>query len=233
MMGRGRAGARSILLLAGTTSLAQPADAGAWAIAEGVQQWFATISHETGDFGEVWRADDFTEYGLGDGWAVNAKVESEIRISDVYDDRSGFRLGLMKAFALTDRASFAVQASAIGGEAMDGLECVGGGFEVRAALGTSFPLFGREGFVNAEAARRSRGSCARNVVEIATGLEFAPDWNLTLKAWQEQGNGSRSAKAEASLSRSFGFLGVGLGWREEISGEFREKGWVVSARATF
>ena len=229
----GRAGARSVLLLAGAGALAQPAEAGAWAIAEGVQQWFANISRETGDFGEAWRADDFTEYGLGDGWVINAKVESEIRISDFYDDRSAFRLGVMKSFALTDRAAFAVQASFIGGEAMDGLECAGEGYELRAAIGTSFSLFGREGFVNTEAARRSRGSCDRDVIEVATGLEFAPDWNLTLKAWGEQGRDSRSAKAEVGLSRDFGVFSVGAGWREEISGEFEEKGWVLSARAAF
>ena len=229
----GRAGAHGFLLLAGAGSLAQPAEAGAWAIAEGEQQWFATVSRETGDFGEAWRADDFTEYGLGGGWAVNAKIESEIRIADFYDDRSGFRLGVMKSFALTDRAACAVQASFIGGEAMAGPECTGEGYELRAALGTSFSLFGREGFVNTEAARRSRGNCDRDVVEVATGLEFATDWNLTLKAWEERGEESRSAKAEASVIRDFGVFSVGAGWREEISGEFDEKGWVLLARATF
>ncbi len=229
----GRLGGRSILLLTGTAWLVQPAEAGAWAIGQGVQQWLASVSHETGDFGEAWRGDDSIEFGLGDGWTVNAKVESEIRLGDLYDDRSGFRLGVLKAFALTDRASFAVQASMLGGEAMDGPECAGEGYELRAAVGTSFSLLGREGYVNTEAAHRSRGSCDRQVVEIATGLEFATDWNLTLKAWQETGSDTRSAKAEAGISRDFGMFGVGVGWREEISGKFEEKGWVVSAQASF
>lgn len=111
MVGGRRATARGPLWLAGTTTLAQPAHAGAWAMAEGVQQWFAAVSHETGDLGEAWRADDFIEFGLGENWAINAKIESEIRISDIYDDRTGFQVGVLKAFALTDRASFAVQAS--------------------------------------------------------------------------------------------------------------------------
>lgn len=234
MVGGRRAGARGILLFAGSAALASPADAGAWAVGEGVQQWFATISRETGDFGEAWRADDFVELGLGGGWAVNAKIESQIRISDLYDDRSAFRLGVQKAFALNDRASFSFQASLLGGEAMEGLECQDSGYEARAAIGTSFSLFGREGFVNAEAGPRVRdGGCERTVAEIATGLEFAPDWNPTLKAWSEQGRGTRSAKAEAGLSRDFGPFSVGAGWREGISGEFEEKGWVVSAQARF
>lgn len=234
-MGWGRrAGARSILALASTAPLAQPAHAGAWSVAEGVQQWFATISHETSDFGEAWRADDFVELGLGDGWSVNTKLESEIRIGSTYDDRSAFRLGVQKAFALTDRASFAFGASYLGGEAMEGPECLGDGYEARAAIGTSFSLFGREGFVNVEAARRSRSdSCERSLVEVATGFEFVTDWNLTLKAWTERGDGARSTKAEAGVSRDFGNFAVGLGWREEISGEFEERGWVVSARAAF
>lgn len=233
MGGGRRAASRSLLLLAGTTSLAQPAHAGAWAMAEGVQQWFAAISHETGDFGESWRADDFIEFGLGGNWAVNAKIESEIRISDFYDDRTAAQIGVLKAFALTDRASFAVQASLLGGEAVEGPECQDAGLELRAALGTSFSLFGREGYVNAEAANRSRGDCERQIVEVAAGLEFAPKWNLTLKAWDERGSGSLSTKAEAGVSYDIDAYRIGLGWREEISGKFEEKGWVASFRATF
>ena len=232
MVGGRRAASRSLLLLAGTTSFAQPAHAGAWAMAEGVQQWFAGISHETGDFGESWRADDFIEFGLGGNWAVNAKIESEIRISDFYDDRSAFQVGVLKAFQLTDRASFALQASLLGGEAVEGPECQDSGLELRAALGTSFSLFGREGYINTEAANRTRGDCERQIVEIAAGLEFAPKWNLTVKAWDERGSGSLSTKAEAGISRDIGAFRIGLGWREEISGKFEEKGWVASLRAT-
>ena len=72
-------------------------------------------------------------------------------------------------------------------------------------------------------ARRARGACDRNAVEVAIGLEFAPDWNLMVKTWQEQDGGSQPAKAEAGISRDFGFLGVGVAWREEISGNSRKK----------
>jgi len=214
-------------------ALAPSANASAWALAEGVQQTFATISRESGDFGQSWRADDYTELGLGDGWALNAKIETNIRISDVYDDRSGFRFGLMKAFALGERGSVSVQASFLGGESLDGPECAGEGWEARAAVGTSFSLAGREGYVNLEAGRRFRGECERGVVEVATGLEFAPDWSLGVKAWQDGTTSAGSAKAEIAISRDFGPLALGVGWREEISGNFEEKGWLVSLSGSF
>lgn len=95
----GRAAARSILAFVGTAQLAQPAHAGAWSLPQGLHQWFATVSRETGDYGQAWRADDYVELGLGDGWGLNAKVETEIRIDTTYDDRSQYRVGLQKAFA--------------------------------------------------------------------------------------------------------------------------------------
>ncbi|MBK8838524.1 MAG: hypothetical protein IPO30_07440 [Hyphomonadaceae bacterium] len=78
-------------------------------------------------------------------------------------------------------------------------------------------------------ARRARGNCDRNAVEVATGLEFAPDWNLIIKAWQEQGGASQSAKAEAGISRDFGFLGVGVAWSEEISANSDCLSWISLA----
>jgi hypothetical protein len=81
----------------------------------------------------------------------------------------------MKSFALTDRAAFSVQASFIGGESLLQLdECQGDGYEVRAAIGTSFALLGREGFVNAQAGRRSRGDCERNLLGSQPGSSLRP-----------------------------------------------------------
>ena len=209
------------------------AHAGAWSLASGEQSWFATISRESGDFGQAWRADDFNETGLGGGWGFNVKVESEIRIGDTYDDRSGARFGVQKAFPIGERASFSLQASLLAGESLDGPECPGGGYEARAAIGTSFSRFGREGFVNVEAGHRVRHNCERNVLEFATGVEVAPGWNFGLKAWRDGQGVSESAKAEISTSYNFGEFAVGVGWREEISGNFNEKGWAVSASSRF
>lgn len=170
---------------------------------------------------------------MGDSWGLNFKAESEIRIGATYDDRSGARLGIQKAFALGDRGSIAIQASALLGESLDGVECEGEGYEVRAAIGSSFNLSGQEGFVNLESGHRTRSDCERSVTEAAIGYDFAPGWDFTLKAWTEGGGETRVAKAEASLMRAFWSLGIGVGWREEISGNFEEKGWLVNARVRF
>ena len=65
----GRTLLRGAILVATGGASAPVAEASAWAIAEGVTQTIATVSRETGDFGQSWRADDYAEYGLGDGWA--------------------------------------------------------------------------------------------------------------------------------------------------------------------
>ena len=198
-----------------------------------MQQWFVTISREEGDFGEAWRTDDYSELGLGDGWGFNAKFESQIRISDLYDDRSGVRLGVQKSFPLGERASFAFGAAALLGESLDGPECMGEGVEGRASIGTSFNFGGQEGYVSVEAGQRIRGDCERTVLEFGSGMTLAPALSLGFKTWSEGGAETGTAKAELALAYDFDFARVGVGWREEISGNFDEKGWVVSVRGTF
>lgn len=233
-MGGGTASVRWIFVISGVAPLAEPAVAGAWTQKAGEQQWIATVSHATGDFGETWRGDDYMEAGFGGGWGVNLKVEGEVRLAETLDDRTAFRAGLQKSFALGERASFSIIGSYLGGEALDGPECTSNGYEARAAVGTSFAIWGREGFVNGEAAWRARGEdCERGVVEAAAGVEFAPGWNLQVKAWREEGDGAFSAKAEAGVLYDFGAVAVGVGWREEISGEFDEKGAVLTGRMRF
>jgi hypothetical protein len=220
--------------MSGVAPLAEPAFAGAWTQEAGKQQWITTVSYATGEFGDAWRADDHIELGFGGGWGMNLKVEGEYRLAETFDDRMAFRAGMQKSFALGDRASFSVMASWLGGEALDGPECTSNGYEARTALGTSYAIGDREGFVNVEAAWRARGEdCERGVVEAAAGLDLSSNWTVQVKAWREEGDGALSAKAEASLLRDFGPFSVGLGWREEISGAFEEKGWLLSAEARF
>ena len=209
-------------MLATSRSLAPVAYAGAWSVPAGEQQWYATVSRETSDFGPAWRADDFADVGIGDGWQVVTKLESQISTGGTYNDRSGFRLGVQKAFAIDDRTSFSLLASCLGGESLDGAECAGSGYEVRAEIGTSFSVGGRNGFVNVEAGHRARDDCERNVFEVATGIEFAPSWNLGLKAWQDGGSAG-STKAELNLGYDLGFMAVGIGWGQEVFRELRGK----------
>jgi hypothetical protein len=141
---------------------------------------------------------------------------------------------MQKSFALGERAAVAVSASDLGGEALDGPECRSDGYEARTALGTSYAIGSREAFVNVEAAWRARGEdCQRGLIEAAAGVEFAPRWTALVTSWREEGDGALSTKVEASLIHDFGPVAVGLGWREEVSGAFDEKGWIVSARTMF
>ena len=78
----GRALRRGVLLAAAGGAIAPNAHAGAWALADGMQKWSATISREDGDFGQAWQTDDFSELGLRDGWGLTARFESQIRIGD-------------------------------------------------------------------------------------------------------------------------------------------------------
>jgi hypothetical protein len=221
-------------VVSGVAPLAEPAFAGAWTQQPGTQQAIVTVSREVSEFSEVWRSDGYSEFGFEGGWAANFKFETETRFGDFSGKRSSFRAGVQKSFAIGDRASFSVIASYLGGEAVDGPDCIGEGYEARAALGTSYPIGDREGFINVETAWRSRGDfCGRNLVEAAAGIEVFPKWQVIGKAWSEKGDGARSTKIEANLIRDFGDFSLGLGWREEISGQYEEKGWVLSAATTF
>jgi len=143
-------------------------------------------------------------------------------------------VGVKKSFAIGDRAAFALQATWLGGEALDGPECASQGYETRAAVGTSYSVGGFNGFVNVEAARKARGgACERIGLELAVGLDLAKDWRVLGKTWSERGDGAESAKVEASLCHDFGKYSAGLGNREEKSGAFKEKGFVVQVWAPF
>ncbi|HEV7691774.1 MAG TPA: hypothetical protein VGO52_13150 [Hyphomonadaceae bacterium] len=229
------AGARWLIAISVTTPLAAPAFAGAWTQPAKSSLTIATVAHASVEDGDMWRTETLTESGFGGGWGMNLKIENEKRFASINDDRTGWRLGIQKSFALGDRTSAAIIANYIGGDSFDSSFCQGSGVETRAALGTSFEFLGREAFVNAEAGYRTREDqdCERVLGEIAFGMDVTPNLSATVKTWAEDGEEGRSAKVEASLLYDFGPLSVGLGWREEVSGAFEEKGWLVSAWKSF
>jgi hypothetical protein len=232
-MGGETASLRWLAVMSGVAPLAEPAFAGAWTQKAGEQQWITTVSRETGDFGETWRTDNYGEAGFGGGWGVNLSIDSEIHASDEFDDRVGLRAGVQKSFALTDRASFSVTASMLGGESVDGPDCQGSGYEARAAIGTSFAIAGREGFINLEGAAKSRESCDRQLIELATGIEVVRNLDFVVKGWVEDGAFVHSEKIEPSLLYSFEKSKIGIGWRREVSGAFKEEGWLVTYREMY
>lgn len=208
--------------------------AGAWSPANGEGQTIASLSRESGDFGVTWRADDYLEYGFGDGWAANLKIENQIRTEEGFDDRIGARVALQRSFRVGRRGAIGVQAALLAGEALEGPACAGVGYEARIMAGTSFALNGGNGFVNIEAGVRERDSgCSRTLGEVAGGLDLTPRWRLLGKAWIEQGDGARSAKTEATLFRNFDGFSLGLGYRTEVSGDFQEDGVVAVFQSRF
>ena len=126
-------------------------------------------------------------------------------------------------------------ASYLGGESLDGPDCDSEGVETRAAIGTSYPVLGREAFVNVEAGFKSRGeTCQHEVYEITAGIDVAPRLGFIAKVWSEDGEFGQSTKTETTLLYDWDdTLAIGLGWREEVSGDFEEQGWVVSAWRRF
>jgi hypothetical protein len=56
---------------------------------------------------------------------------------------------------------------------------------------------------------------------------------LGFKSWSEGGAETGSAKAEITRGYDVDIVSVAVGWREEISGNFDEKGWILVARSSF
>jgi hypothetical protein len=225
-----------MLAASGAALCGEHAFAGAWVQQSGHRQQITDVSRERGDFGETWHTSAFSDYGLGKDWGGHLKVDTQIREDQNYDDRTSFDAGLQRAFSLGQRGGvISIGASLIAGEALEGPDCRGNGYETRAAYGLSGKVAGHNGFVNIEAAYRERGSaCQRNLAEGAAGIDVTPKLHVIIKAWSETGDKARSAKAEADLLYDISKrYSAGFGYRQEVSGAFNESGFVVSVWRRF
>lgn len=231
----GRAGVRWLIALSATAPVAAPAFAGAWGQPEKTSQLRLTVSHAALDGGELWRGETLLESGIAAGFTVILKADTEEVFDRQHETRTGAHLGLQKSFALGDRAAASLTASYLTGDSLEGPFCQGNGFEARGAVGTSFRFLGREAYVNAEAGWRTREDpdCERTLGELAFGMHLTDTWTATVKTWAETGDEGRSTKFEALLSHDFGPVSAGLGWRQEISGAFEEKGLIISTWRSF
>ncbi len=205
------------------------AHAGAWTLAPGTSQGINTLAREVGDFGETWRTDTLGEYGLAKNWGGRLRLENQLRLEESYDDRLSIEAGLQRSFRFGQRGSVSVSASVLAGEALEGPECRGWGYETKVEAGRSFAVGHGSAFVNVETAFRSRGAaCGRIVSGVTAGVDLSKDWWVVGKVFNEQGDGARSTKAEAMLLYDWGKYSYGLGYRREISGAFEEDGWVIA-----
>lgn len=227
--GQTRAAARLALLAAGAGAASPEALAGAWSNEAGGGQQIATFSKETSDFGTGWRSDILIEGGLGGGWDLTLKTQTLLRTDFAYDERSTYEAGVRRSFPLSPNSVVAVQATVLGGESLSPFTCEGVGYEARVAYGVSGRVGDRNVYANIEGARRERGEdCRRSLLEVAVGAEVGPKVRAVAKAWTEQGDGSRSVKAEGILLYDFETYSLGLGYRREISGQFEEEGILLS-----
>ncbi len=221
--------ARWMLALSGAGAMVETAAAGAWSQPRGEGQSITTLSRELRDEGEIWRADDLLQYGLGGGWEAGVKLETSFSYLDQFDHRTGAQASLKKSFALSQRAAVALQVGVLTGDSVMNSDCTGSGVETRAALGVSFNLLGREGFANIESGRREQGEyCTRSLDEVTVGVALTDHWHGVAKVWEERGEGAFSSKAELTFIRDFGVVSVGLGYRAEVSGAFEEAGFLAS-----
>jgi hypothetical protein len=225
-----------MLAASGAALCGEHAFAGAWVQQPGHRQQITDVSRERGDFGETWHTSAFSQYGLSKTWGGTLKVDTQIREDQQYDDRTALQAGVQRAFSFGPRGGMlSLGGSLLAGEALEGPDCRGNGWELRAAYGLSAKVAGHNGYVNVEAAFNERGSaCRRNLVEGAAGIDITPKFHVIVKAWSETGDKARSAKAEAGLlydiSKKYS---AGLGYRQEISGAFNESGFVASVWRRF
>jgi hypothetical protein len=127
-----------------------------------------------------------------------------------------------------------VQGAWLGAEGLKGPQCENAGYEARTAAGVSRMFGDRSGYLNVEAAWRSRGAlCEGRLVEIAGGLDLTDHWRLGAKAWSDRSDGDASDKVELSVFRDFERFSLGVGYRREVSGAFGESGWLASVWTRF
>jgi hypothetical protein len=223
-----------VVALAGGVGVSTEAHAGAWTQDPGKRLEISTISIERGDFGDSWGTGLLIEQGFAPGWGGHLKYDERRRTTDAIDQRGALELGVRRAFAVAPQAVLSVQGAWLGAEGLKGPQCSGSGYEFRTAAGLSGLIGKRNAYLNLEAAWRSRGAlCEGRLLELAGGLDLSDRWRVLGKAWSDRSDGDASDKIEASLFRDFETFSLGLGYRQEISGEFGERGVVLQVWSRF
>ena len=201
--------------------------AGAWTQAKGDGYRATSVSRERGDFGESWRHESYLEYGLTPRYTLSGKLETLWRLDAQFSDRTTGELSIRRQLYRTENSVVSIQAGALLGEALEGDTCEGEGGEVRLSYGRNLNLSGKAAYVVVAAAHRKRGTCDRNKVDFAVGVDLSENWNVQVKAFGETGGGD-SLKLETMLSQKIRESYLGIGVREEVGGQFNETGVFVS-----
>ena len=133
-------------------------------------------------------------------------------------------LGVKAAIAQGRNATAALQASALW-RSEDEVDCGATGGEVRALAGSGVD----SAFINAEAALRVYGGgCRRMRYELTAGFRPSDDWLALGQAYIDADpDGEAVVKAQTSLVRFFGGVGVQLGVRVRLDGDDSEPALVL------
>ncbi len=179
------------------------------------------------------RGELYAEYGVSDKWTVIGQAEG-VRFPQLSgQDQYAYRATVRRQIWQKGRFTAALEGGVVGGEAIGGTigGCDSVGGEARLSVGAAGRTrrADRNWFAFADAIVREHGNCRRQRLELGYGQEVIPKWWSVNKVYVETGTGdARSIKLDSKISRTFGRNELGLGYRQEVSGRFREIGVVVS-----
>lgn len=254
---RGQSVAVAVLVIAAAFFCLLPdtAAAGAWPVPKGRTQIIGKYEHQSADEGftpegqqvAIDRREDenlslFVEHGLTPRLTLQAKAgltrghDRFVR----YEGRGPVELGLRYTLLQSERTVAAVYVGAaeagVGRNA--GYAAPGRGeadLEARLLLGRSGQVWGRQAFVDVQAARLSRSGLADETrIDATLGLAPARDWQLLAQAYAGEADsrpvGSRWLKTELSVVRRFDRWRLQAGWRQTVNGRetARDQGMIVA-----
>jgi len=217
--------------------LSLPAEAGPWTRQKGAGYTQAAILGQNIDGVGAVRGELYGEYGVTSKWTLNAQLEGV-----TFPELAGFD---QFAYRFTGRRQIwkkgiwraAIEGGVVGGEAiggtLGGCDTVGG--EARLSFGGGGRTEkGGDWFTFLDGAIREHGNCRRQRIEAGYGRKIVGNWFTVNKVFLENGtDDAGSAKFETVLSRRFGKLELGLGYRQEFGGRFRENSLILSLERRF
>jgi len=179
------------------------------------------------------RGELYAEYGVTDKWTVIGQLEGVTFPALSGQDQFAYRATVRRQIWQKGAFLAAFEGGVVGGEAIGGTigGCDSVGGEARLSVGASGKTRRNDrswfGFV--DGVIREHGNCRRQRIEAGYGQEIFPNWWSVNKVYLETGTGeAQSIKLDSKISRKFGANELGLGYRQEVSGRFREIGVVVS-----
>jgi len=209
------------------------ASAGPWSQGKGhVYAEVAVLGQRIDGAGAV-RGELYGEYGLTDKLTLTGQLEG-VRFPQLSgQDQYAYRATARRQIWQKGRFTAAFEGGVVGGEAIGGTiggcDTVGG--EARLSIGATgrTKRNEREWFAFADAIIREHGNCRRQRLEAGFGQQVLPKWWSVNKVYVETGSdNARSIKLDSKISRTFGRNELGVGYRQEVSGQFRERGILVS-----